>query len=1486
MTAIPFFFNQCLDKGRLKRLILWSLAYQGEYNTIQLIENLKTIGFQYATYAGVSLGIDDLRIPPKKADEVTEAEEFVAETSMAEYTGNGTKIETLQSVIDSWQRTSEAVKQHVIDYFEATNILNPVYMMAFSGARGNVSQVRQLVGLRGLMADAQGNIIGFPIQTNFREGLTVTEYMISCYGARKGVVDTALRTADAGYLTRRLVDVAQHVVVQKASCGTRRGISLQSLKDYGEVVLPLRERLVGRVFAADFVHQGTVLGRRNQPISEAMAFHLSKLVETNKQNEKPQPMRVRSPLTCELPEGVCQLCYGWSLSQSSLVTLGEAVGIIAGQSIGEPGTQLTMRTFHTGGVFTGGVDQKNEFRAPIPGVVAYPEPLHGEIVRTEYGRVGFLTKRPGALLLVFGTSRRGQLRLEVPTHTTLFVREGERVEENQLLGQLADGSSRRNERRQVRKILFSQLNGQVLYHNTRMAKTLLKDTPLDSYATPMRPKYRVSSNLGTIWVLAGDYLGATGDLLHMYRSSGHLVEPGAQTTRFGILGLHDGIVCLEASSHIPISALRTRYQLSPRAITCLSPNQEHSPQSQDSPGTKALYTPFFTGVFQSAGTCVRPGYTFIKTPTDDGFLINTSQLKSASFSTQLQATKLDDGIAPCWASAGKNGEVAITYFPSIFKTEGGGFFWREQYSTDATFNHGVIYWTSRMAYMRTSAVSDAQRCLGWGAAGVPHLQPPLHEPLALQFYSWALAQHALWGAQTLQNVTSAVHATTYGLVQYTGAVVSSPRADDLRSARPAVVPCMNPLAGRAAQQYDLRGLSQVWPTTTDFFQFPFAEGAQPLTTVQKVTVFPGWLYFPQPFIFNGGIAQSDINCSGTAQSFAPALMDVQTGRVRHVHRRPNQLFAKIYAGRANESTLNAAVDALNLLPSFRKIFALRHPELIQFLAISETSRFPEQAYQAAAQFYTFTHALSPWFYFVQPSRAARLTDSGTLPIFEDSALFMGWLYKSSRLASIEMQCCRIQTQSLQAVNFNALVRATFVVLNVKNTPYSFDQIAAARRQCTLAQSFEGTQIHHKVWTSVSSVWVKQVTTQLRPRPLDIWITCRLFFTPFRQLAAKPTYGVRFVSKTHISTGLAPATLTFSCLPGPNVGVSRMWSLGVAAIPSSATARSMLQGPPNTVRLAHDPIVTRARKLGATGETFVTAKNEVILLRSQDVKALTLPPAVIQKLRVSVGQVLRYGDELMPGLRTVVSGQIFAITTSHILVRRGQPILFYKTGALHVRHGQWINTGHPLVTLTQQRLVTGDIVQGIPKVEQVFEASQGRTVEVNLPYVLRHTFRALKRTMVLPKATRTSLEIIQHRIIDRIQKIYLSQGVTIADKHFEIIVRQMTSKVRVLYPGDTGLFRGEIMPIVRVEAINAGTMGRKARYAPIISGISATALTTDSFLSAASFQETTRVLTRDALSRKTDFLRGLKERVILGDLIPAGTGLAQTIVYRQSMVRDT
>jgi DNA-directed RNA polymerase subunit beta' len=270
--------------------------------------------------------------------------------------------------------------------------------------------------MRGLMANPQGEIIDLPIKTNFREGLTVTEYIISSYGARKGLVDTALRTADSGYLTRRLVDVSQDVIVRESDCGTEQGILLEYLMDGDKVVVSLEERLVGRVLARDVVHPQTqeILARRNQEVDHDLARTIAEAGI--------RQVMVRSPLTCEANRSVCRMCYGWSLAHSRLVDLGEAVGIIAAQSIGEPGTQLTMRTFHTGGVFTGEVAR--QIRAPFAGVVRFPKNLRTRPFRTRHGDDALQVEVNNQIILEGPDGQRESF--DMTQGSTLLVRDGAR----------------------------------------------------------------------------------------------------------------------------------------------------------------------------------------------------------------------------------------------------------------------------------------------------------------------------------------------------------------------------------------------------------------------------------------------------------------------------------------------------------------------------------------------------------------------------------------------------------------------------------------------------------------------------------------------------------------------------------------------------------------------------------------------------------------------------------------------------------------------------------------------------------------------------------------------------------------------------------------------------------------------------------------------------------------------------------------------------
>jgi DNA-directed RNA polymerase subunit beta' len=251
------FRNQIIDKKQLKKLMSWSFTNYGTARTAQMADELKDVGFRYATRAGVSISVDDLQVPPSKKELLEATEEEIRTTERRYSKGEITEVERFQKVVDTWNNTSEELKDEVVRNFKATNPLNSVYMMAFSGARGNISQVRQLVGMRGLMANPQGEIINIPIKTNFREGLTVTEYIISSYGARKGLVDTALRTADSGYLTRRLVDVSQDVIVREIDCGTRRGIELGHMTDGDRILINLQDRIFGRVLGEDVHHPET-----------------------------------------------------------------------------------------------------------------------------------------------------------------------------------------------------------------------------------------------------------------------------------------------------------------------------------------------------------------------------------------------------------------------------------------------------------------------------------------------------------------------------------------------------------------------------------------------------------------------------------------------------------------------------------------------------------------------------------------------------------------------------------------------------------------------------------------------------------------------------------------------------------------------------------------------------------------------------------------------------------------------------------------------------------------------------------------------------------------------------------------------------------------------------------------------------------------------------------------------------------------------------
>jgi DNA-directed RNA polymerase subunit beta' len=340
------FINGLLRKKGLGALVNYCYLRFGLETTVQMLDEVKALGFLYATKAGISIGIDDLIVPLNKADLVNDAQKEVIEVEKQYQDGAITHGERYNKVISIWSNVTDLVADEMFGAMEEEDKrgekFNPIYIMADSGARGSKQQIRQLSGMRGLMAKPSGEIIETPITANFREGLNVLQYFISTHGARKGLADTALKTADSGYLTRRLVDVAQDMIISEFDCGTVDGIVVEAIVEAGEVVEPLRDRIVG-CFSLEQIkdYEGNVIVDVNQEVSEDLANSI--------QAAGIEKVRIRSPLTCESRRGVCVRCYGRNLATGRMVEMGEAVGVIAAQSIGEPGTQLTMRTFHIGG---------------------------------------------------------------------------------------------------------------------------------------------------------------------------------------------------------------------------------------------------------------------------------------------------------------------------------------------------------------------------------------------------------------------------------------------------------------------------------------------------------------------------------------------------------------------------------------------------------------------------------------------------------------------------------------------------------------------------------------------------------------------------------------------------------------------------------------------------------------------------------------------------------------------------------------------------------------------------------------------------------------------------------------------------------------------------------------------------------------------------------------------------------------------------------
>lgn len=1221
------FYNHIVDKGRLKKLMAWAYRQYGSARCAQMADDLKDLGFRFATKAGVSISVDDLTIPPTKRELLESAEEEIKVAEQRYARGEITEVERFQKVIDTWNSTSESLKDEVIRNFRETDPLNSVYMMAFSGARGNMSQVRQLVGMRGLMADPQGEIIALPIKTNFREGLTVTEYIISSYGARKGLVDTALRTADSGYLTRRLVDVAQDVIVREIDCGTERNVCVTAMRDGDRVLIPLADRLMGRVLAKDVVVKGEVIAKRNQSIDPDLANTLGRLVEE---------VYVRSPLTCEAARSVCQSCYGWSLAHGHMVDMGEAIGIIAAQSIGEPGTQLTMRTFHTGGVFTGEVAR--QILAKTSGTVRYSPELSTRKVRTRHGDDREQVETAGDVILVPASGK--SISYPVTPGSILFVTEGAKVEAGQTLAEVSMAKVQRSTERATKDVA-SDMAGEVLF------ASLVPEEKTDRQGNMTR----IAQRGGLLWVLSGEVYNLPPGAEPVV-SNGTRVEVGTVLAETRLISAGGGVVRLTSGS---------------REIDIVTAS----------------------------------------------VLLDKAQVKLES-------------------------------------TGGGG---REQYT---------IY------------TAEGQRFLLKAAPGTK------------------VQNHAI----VAELIDDRYKTETGGMIRYGGVEVSK---------------------GGRKQGYEIvQGGTILWiPEETHEvnkdISLLIAEDGQ--------------------YVEAGTEVVKDIFCQKSGVVEVIQKNDI----LREIMIKPGDLHLDIDPDAA------AAIESGQLVQP--------GTEILPGVVVSDLRQ---------AEWVETTEGLG---LLLRPVEEYRVADEPAVP----------------SQGSINQDGGRqIELRSVQRLYFKDGERVK-----------SVEGCQLLSTQLVLEISGEESDTTSTLFADI----------ELQPDEAE---DCQRL-----QLVILESLVLRR------ETDIDPH--------GGSIQTRVLVEDGQQIPPGAVIARTEIQ--------CKEPGQVRGIRSGNE------AIRRVLIVRNSDLVTL----AVAEKPSITEGDLLVAGTEIIPGIEAVESGQVIAIEKAaegyKVTLRLARPYRVSGGAILHVDNGDLVQRGDNLVLLVFERSKTGDIIQGLPRIEELLEArkpkeacilarkpgscqveyvedetvdlkvveddgtvtqypvlpgqnllvSDGQRVGVgealtdgpaNPHEILDVFFQYYLEEKGVYEAALKGLQATQSFFVDQVQSVYQSQGIEIADKHIETIVRQMTSKVRVDDGGDTTMLPGELVELRQIEQVNeamAITGGAPAQYTPVLLGITKASLNTDSFISAASFQETTRVLTEAAIEGKSDWLRGLKENVIIGRLIPAGTG---------------
>nr|YP_010834119.1 RNA polymerase beta'' subunit [Dioscorea banzhuana]WFP44464.1 RNA polymerase beta'' subunit [Dioscorea banzhuana] len=1315
------FHNKVIDGTAMKRLISRLIDHFGMAYTSHILDQSKILGFQQATATSISLGIDDLLTIPSKEWLVqdTEQQRFILEKHY--HYANVHAVEKLRQSIEIWYATSEYLRQEMNPNFRMTDPSNPVHLMCFSGARGNASQVHQLVGMRGLMSDPQGQMIDLPIQSNLREGLSLTEYIISCYGARKGVVDTAVRTSDAGYLTRRLVEVVQHIIVRRTDCGTIRSISVSPRKGMTEKIFV--QTLIGRVLADDIYMGLRCIAVRNQEIGIGLVNRFITF--------RARPIYIRTPFTCRSTSWICQLCYGRSSTHGDLVELGEAVGIIASQSIGEPGTQLTLRTFHTGGVFTGGTAE--HVRAPSSGKIKFNEDLVHR-TRTRHGHPAFLCSID---LYVTLEGRDIIHNLNIPPKGLILVQNGQYVESEQLIAEIRAGASTFNFKERVRKHIYSESEGE-MHWSTNV------------YHAPEYPygNIHLLPKTSHLWILAGASRTASIVSFSLHKDQDQM--------NVHSLSVEEKYIYI---FDLPMTNHRVRHKLLDTSGKKNREILEYSiPDRIISNGHWNFISP----------SILQENLDFLAKRRRNRFII------------------------PLQYDQEREKELISCFDISI----------------EIPIN-GILRRNSILAYF----------------------DDPVYR-------------------------RSSSGITKYGAVEIDSIV----KKEDL-------------IEYRGTKEFN-----QIQIKVDRFFFIP-----------EEVHILPG---SSSIMVRNNSLIGVDTRLTLNTRS--------QVGGLVRVERKKKSIELKIFSGNIHfpgETDKISRYSGILITPGAgKKNFNESKKELKNWIYVQRITPTKKKYFVSVRPVVTYEIADGINLATLFPQDLLQEKDNIQLRVVNYILYGNGKSIRGIYHTSIQLvRTCLVLNWGQEQNDSIEEVHTSFIEVRANNLIRDFIRIDLIKSTISYTEKRNDTVGSGLIpdnglnSTNINPFYSKSKIQSLTQDQetigmgtlLNLNKECQslIILSSSNCSQIGPFNGSKYNNVTKESQPIIPI-------------MDFLGSLGTI-VPKIANFYSSYH------LITHNQILLkRFSLLDNFKQTFQVLKYCLIDENNRIYSPDLCCNIILNPFRlnwcflrhnyceetstiINLGQffcenlcLFKYGSNIKK------SGQIIIVHVDSLVIRSAKPYLVTLGATVHGHYGKILYEGDRLVTFIYEKSRSGDITQGLPKVEQVLEVRSIDSISMNLEKRVDSWNECIPRILGRPWGFMigSELTIAQSRIslINRIQKVYRSQGVQIHNRHIEIIVRQVTSKVLVSEDGMSNVFSpGELIGLLRAE-LAGRALDEAICYRAILLGITRASLNTQSFISEASFQETARVLAKAALRGRIDWLKGLKENVVLGGIIPVGTGFQKLV----------